>query len=136
MFYYFQDKHKLLEENLEFKEHIYMFNSYEMELYSVGAGLWPNFLAGLAQKFCRDLATVPPPQHPPPRNYLPETQHQVSSELPVRYRLLGEWGESLSHPSFLISIKYKQDGGRSTASRFSTGESPPIKPGTGRSCLT
>ena len=35
MFYYFQDKHKLLEGNLEFKEHKYMFNSYEMELYSV-----------------------------------------------------------------------------------------------------
>jgi hypothetical protein len=36
MFYYFQDKHKLLEGNPEFKEHNYMFNSYEMELYSVG----------------------------------------------------------------------------------------------------
>jgi hypothetical protein len=36
MFYYFQDKHKLLEGNLEFKEHKYLFNSYEMELYSVG----------------------------------------------------------------------------------------------------
>ncbi len=35
MFSYFQDKHWLLEENLEFKEHNYMFNSYEMELYSV-----------------------------------------------------------------------------------------------------
>ncbi len=35
MFYYFQDKHKLLEGNLEFKEHKYMLNSYEMELYSV-----------------------------------------------------------------------------------------------------
>jgi hypothetical protein len=34
MFYYFQDKHKLLEGNLEFKEHKYMFNSYEMELSS------------------------------------------------------------------------------------------------------
>jgi hypothetical protein len=34
MFYYFQDKHKFLEGNLEFKEHKYMFNSYEMELYS------------------------------------------------------------------------------------------------------
>jgi hypothetical protein len=37
MFYYFQDKHKLLEGNLEFKEHKYMFNSYEMELYSVAS---------------------------------------------------------------------------------------------------
>jgi len=36
MFYYFQDKHKLLEGNLEFKEHKYMFNSSEKELYSVG----------------------------------------------------------------------------------------------------
>ncbi len=36
MFYYFQDKHKLLEGNPEFKEHNYMFSSYEMELYSVG----------------------------------------------------------------------------------------------------
>jgi hypothetical protein len=35
MFYYFQDKHKLLEGNLEFKEHKYIFNSYEKELYSV-----------------------------------------------------------------------------------------------------
>ncbi len=35
MFYYFQDKHKLLEGNLELKEHNYMFNSYEMELYCV-----------------------------------------------------------------------------------------------------
>ena len=34
MFYYFQDKHKLLEGNPQFKEHNYMFNSYEMELYS------------------------------------------------------------------------------------------------------
>ena len=37
MFYYFQDKLKLLEGKLEFKEHKYMFNSYEMELYSVGS---------------------------------------------------------------------------------------------------
>ncbi len=36
MFYYFYDKHKLLEGNLEFKEHKYMFNSFEMELYSAG----------------------------------------------------------------------------------------------------
>ncbi len=35
MFYYFKDKHKLLEVKLEFKGHNYMFNSYEMELYSV-----------------------------------------------------------------------------------------------------
>ncbi len=35
MFCYFQDKYKLLEGNLEFKEHKYMFNSYEMEIYSV-----------------------------------------------------------------------------------------------------
>jgi hypothetical protein len=35
MFYYFQDKHKLFEGNPEFKEPNYMFNSYEMELYSV-----------------------------------------------------------------------------------------------------
>jgi hypothetical protein len=40
MFYYFQDKHKLLEGNLEFKEHKYMFNSYEMELYSAGYIDW------------------------------------------------------------------------------------------------
>jgi hypothetical protein len=36
MFYYFKDKHKLLEANLKFKERKYMFNSYEMELYSAG----------------------------------------------------------------------------------------------------
>jgi hypothetical protein len=35
MFYYFKDKHKLLEVKLEFKRHNYMFKSYEMELYSV-----------------------------------------------------------------------------------------------------
>ncbi len=35
MFYYFKDKHKLLEVKLEFNGHNYMFNSYEMELYSV-----------------------------------------------------------------------------------------------------
>jgi cytochrome c oxidase assembly protein Cox11 len=34
MFYNFQDKHKLLEGNLEFKEHKYMFDSYEMVLYN------------------------------------------------------------------------------------------------------
>jgi hypothetical protein len=34
MFYYFQDKHKLLEGKLEFKEYNYKFNSYEMDLYS------------------------------------------------------------------------------------------------------
>ena len=43
MFYYFQDKLKLLEGKLEFKEHKYMFNSYEMELYSV---VVPPVLAG------------------------------------------------------------------------------------------
>jgi hypothetical protein len=35
MFYYFKDKHKLLEVKLEFKGHNYKFKSYEMELYSV-----------------------------------------------------------------------------------------------------
>ncbi len=35
MFYYFQEKHKLLDGKLEFKEQYYNFNSYEMELYSV-----------------------------------------------------------------------------------------------------
>jgi hypothetical protein len=35
MFYYFKDKHKLLEGKLEFKEYNYKFNSSEMELYSV-----------------------------------------------------------------------------------------------------
>ncbi len=35
MFYYFKDKHKLLEVKLEFKEHNYMFKSQKMELYSV-----------------------------------------------------------------------------------------------------
>ncbi len=32
IFYYFQDKHKLLEGKLEFKEHNCKFNSYEMEI--------------------------------------------------------------------------------------------------------
>ncbi len=36
MFYYFKDKHRLSEVKLEFKGHNYMFNSYEMELYSAG----------------------------------------------------------------------------------------------------
>jgi hypothetical protein len=35
MFYYFKDKHKLLQVKLEFIGHDYMFNSYEMQLYSV-----------------------------------------------------------------------------------------------------
>ena len=35
MFYYFKDKHRLSEVKLESKGHNYMFNSYEMELYSV-----------------------------------------------------------------------------------------------------
>ena len=43
MFFYFQDKYKLLEGNPEFKEHNYMFNSYKMELYSVG----DLFMSGL-----------------------------------------------------------------------------------------
>jgi hypothetical protein len=34
MFYYFKDKHRLSEVKLEFKGQNYMFNSYEMELYS------------------------------------------------------------------------------------------------------
>ncbi len=34
MFYYFKNKHKLLEGKLEFKEYNYKFTSYEMELYS------------------------------------------------------------------------------------------------------
>jgi hypothetical protein len=37
MLYYFQDKHKLLKGNPQFKEYNYMFNSYEMELYSVAS---------------------------------------------------------------------------------------------------
>jgi hypothetical protein len=36
MFYYSKDEHKLLEGKLKFKEHNYMFYSYEMELYSAG----------------------------------------------------------------------------------------------------
>jgi len=34
MLYYFKDKHRLSEVKLEFKGQNYMFNSYEMELYS------------------------------------------------------------------------------------------------------
>ena len=34
MFYHFKDKHRLSEVKLEFKGQNYMFNSYEMELYS------------------------------------------------------------------------------------------------------
>ncbi len=48
MFYYFQDKHELLEGNPEFKEPNYMFNSYEMELYSeksLEKTRFQNFLA-------------------------------------------------------------------------------------------
>jgi hypothetical protein len=37
MFYYFKKNHKLLEGKLEFKKHDYMFNSYEILLYSVPA---------------------------------------------------------------------------------------------------
>ncbi len=39
MFYYFKDKHRLSEVKLELKGHNYMFNSYEMELYSVVSDL-------------------------------------------------------------------------------------------------
>ncbi len=46
MFYYFKDKHELLEGKLEFKEHNYMFNSYEMELYSVAESI-PGLLTRL-----------------------------------------------------------------------------------------
>ncbi len=42
MFYYFQDKHKLLDGKLEFKEQNYNFNSYEMELYSVVSKATPK----------------------------------------------------------------------------------------------
>jgi hypothetical protein len=52
MFYYFQDKLKLPEGKLEFKEHKYMFNSYEMELYSVGDGPgshWMSFNGRVAE---------------------------------------------------------------------------------------
>ncbi len=42
MFHYFKDKHKLLEVKLEFKGHNYMFNSYEMELYSAPADRHPE----------------------------------------------------------------------------------------------
>jgi hypothetical protein len=34
MFYFFEDKHRLSVVKLEFKGQNYMFNSYEMELYS------------------------------------------------------------------------------------------------------
>jgi hypothetical protein len=45
MFYYFKDKHKLFEVKLEFKGHDYMFNSYEIQLYSVYIDFiayWPH----------------------------------------------------------------------------------------------
>jgi hypothetical protein len=42
MFYYFKDKHRLSEVKLEFKGQNYMFNSYEMELYSAGKQLLIN----------------------------------------------------------------------------------------------
>jgi len=42
MFYYFQDKHKLLDGKLEFKDQNYNFNSYEMELYSVVSKATPK----------------------------------------------------------------------------------------------
>jgi hypothetical protein len=42
MFYFFKDKHRLLEVKLEFKGQNCMFNSYEMELYSVLADFKEN----------------------------------------------------------------------------------------------
>ncbi len=47
MFYFFKDKHRLSEVKLEFKGQNYMFNSYEMELYSeykrvIKIHLWKN----------------------------------------------------------------------------------------------
>ncbi len=47
MFYYFQDKHKLLEGKLQFKGHNYKFKSYEMELCSVVDG----YQRGLGKQF-------------------------------------------------------------------------------------
>jgi len=42
MFYYFKDKHRLSEVKLEFKGQNYMFNSYEMELYSECRSVSPD----------------------------------------------------------------------------------------------
>jgi hypothetical protein len=43
MLYYFKDKHRLSEVKLEFKGQNYMFNSYEMELYSAAAPPSPRW---------------------------------------------------------------------------------------------
>jgi len=40
MLYYFKDKDRLSEVKLEFKGQNYMFDSYEMELYSVCCWPW------------------------------------------------------------------------------------------------
>jgi hypothetical protein len=64
MFYYFKDKHKLLEGKLEFKEYNYKFNSYEMELYSEGAfftvksSLSPSQRFYLQKKKLNPVATI------------------------------------------------------------------------------
>ncbi len=44
MFYYFKDKHKLLEVKLEYEGHNYIFNSYEMELYSAASSYMGKYL--------------------------------------------------------------------------------------------
>ena len=72
MFYYFQDKHTLLEVKLEFKEHNYMFNSYEMELYCFLAILKElnNFL-GAKRDQKRD------PKRQPKRRKSPQKQRRT-----------------------------------------------------------
>ena len=55
MFYYFKDKHRLSEVKLEFKGQNCMFNSYEMELYSVP----PAYTALYNVSTLWDLHTAP-----------------------------------------------------------------------------
>jgi hypothetical protein len=72
MFYYFQDKHTLLEVKLEFKEHNYMFNSYEMELYWFLAILKElNNLLGAKRDQKRD------PKRQPKRRKSPQKQRKT-----------------------------------------------------------
>jgi hypothetical protein len=72
MFYYFQDKHKLLEVKLEFKEHYYMFNSYEMELYCFWEILKAlNNLLGATRDQKRD------PKRQPKRSKNPQKQRRT-----------------------------------------------------------
>ena len=74
MFYYFKDKHKLLEVKLEFKGHDYVFNCYKMQFYSAGVrNIVQGFLLG--RPVHTISYTIPPlPTGPLQKRKLPDGQ--------------------------------------------------------------